>query len=372
MKKDKNIIILFELSLSIILLCMFLTTNCSKFLIALFLAVFAFITAKVLKFNKTLTINRKMAIYIMGAFAILYVLVLYLLGIYAGFYNAILPMSLNTIINFILPLVIIITSSEFIRQRFLSQEIKYNNLLTLLPMVLVDVILNIKNYDLTNSEEFLGLIGYVIFVSIANNLLFNYISKKYGKAPNIAYRLITRLYVYIIPITPDIHILIETLIKMLFPYFIYRVFENQILKTTVFVPEKQKRRNRIIGIILVVIMLMITMLISCKFEYGILVVGSESMTGTIDKGDAIVFVQYKEQKIKNDDILIFNSEGRMIIHRVVDIKNVNNEKRYYTKGDANSQNDDGYVTNAQIIGVYKFRVKDIGYLTLLFNNMFKK
>ena len=46
--------------------------------------------------------------------------------------------------------------------------------------------------------------------------------------------------------------------------------------------------------------------------------------------------------------------------------------RYYTKGDANPVNDSGYVTNGDLIGIYKTKINKIGYLTLWFNNIFDK
>ena len=113
------------------------------------------------------------------------------------------------------------------------------------------------------------------------------------------------------------------------------------------------------------------MLISCQFKYGILVIGSGSMTGAINKGDAIFFVQYdSKEKIEIGQVIIFNREGMQIVHRVVDIKNINGETRYTTKGDANQENDDGYITNEDITGICKFRIAYIGYPTIWIRDMF--
>ena len=90
------------------------------------------------------------------------------------------------------------------------------------------------------------------------------------------------------------------------------------------------------------------MLISCQFKYGLLVVGSESMTGTLNKGDAVVFERYDDQTIKEGQVIIFNFNDIQTIHRVVDIRKVNGEYRYYTKGDANQRNDDEYRTEKDI------------------------
>lgn len=372
MKKDKNVIFLFELSLSIILLLTLKTLNNPIFLTTLILIVFTYAAMKIFDFKKAISVKRKNVTYILTAFAILYVLVLYALGSYFGFYTATVKISIRSILNFILPLTIIIITTEYIRQSLLFQEVKYNNLLILIPMILVDMVIYIGKYDITELKDFLTVVGYVLFASIANNLLFNYISVKYGKIPNIIYRLITTLYVYIIPITPDVHVLIHTLIKLLFPYVIYMVLVSTYSKDYIVLSNKTKKKNRYITILLTLVMVVVTMLVSCKFKYGILVIASESMTGTINKGDAIIYEQYKGQKIKNQQIIVFKTKDKITIHRVVEVKNVNNQKRYYTKGDANSKNDDGYITDAEVMGIYKLKINQIGYLTLLVNNMFKK
>ena len=51
---------------------------------------------------------------------------------------------------------------------------------------------------------------------------------------------------------------------------------------------------------------------------------------------------------------------------------VNGEKRYTTKGDANDDIDDGYITNEDIVGISKFRIAYIGYPSVWLHDMFSK
>ena len=322
--------------------------------------------------QRALPANRRNVTYMLGIFAILYVLLLYLLGIHFGFYRATVRLSLKTITKFILPTTFFIIITEYIREKILQKNIKYKKLIAYLLVVILEILVNGGKYDLTSSKDFLALTGYIIFVAITNNLLFNYISIRYGKMPNIIYRFIISLYVYIIPITPDVHMLICTFIKMILPYIIYVILEYTYPEKEVFVPSTVKRKIGIINVVLILSMIIITMLVSCKFKFGILVIGSESMTGTINKGDAVIFEQYKNQKISKGQIILFKTETKIIVHRVIDVKNVNNEMRYYTKGDANPANDSGYVTNSDLIGIYRTKINKIGYLTLWFNDIFKK
>ena len=96
------------------------------------------------------------------------------------------------------------------------------------------------------------------------------------------------------------------------------------------------------------------------------------MTGTINMGDAIIFEQYKKQPIRNGQIIIFKSDGLQYVHRVIDIKDINGEIRYYTKGDANEKEDKGYITKKDIVGLTKLRIVGIGWPSLWFRDLFKK
>jgi signal peptidase len=111
---------------------------------------------------------------------------------------------------------------------------------------------------------------------------------------------------------------------------------------------------------------------SCKFKYGMLVIASGSMTGTINRGDAIIFEDYEGQTISTGEVIIFEKDNMNVVHRVIDMKLVNGEYRYYTKGDANQHADEGYITNNEIVGISKFRVIHIGYPTIWLRDIFKK
>ena len=82
------------------------------------------------------------------------------------------------------------------------------------------------------------------------------------------------------------------------------------------------------------------------------------------------FALYKNNKLNIGDIIVFNKNNYIIVHRIVSIKNVNNEIRYFTKGDANKEIDKGYITNSQIKGIVKINIPIIGKPTLWFRNLF--
>lgn len=347
---------------------------------SIILAIFALITSLCLKKKKILSIYKKQVMWLMIAFALIYLGVFYLLGmIEYDFYKAAAIFNFKTLYRFIIPLTIIIISTEIIRYLFLSQDAKIrifkknidlSKIITFISMVLIDLIIYVGVYDLTNYDDFLTVMGFVLFSSVSCNLLYNYVSVRFGFKGIIVYRLITVLYVYIIPIIPNVYVYFRAFLRMIYPYILYMVLEKTYSSNDFVIAYVEKRKNVFTITFLIIVMVLFTMLISCQFKYGMLVIGSGSMTGTINVGDAVVYESYDKQKIENGDIIIFEKNGIKLVHRVVKIKNVNNEIRYYTKGDANNVMDSGYIVEKDIVGTIKFKIIYIGYPTLWIRDLF--
>ena len=96
------------------------------------------------------------------------------------------------------------------------------------------------------------------------------------------------------------------------------------------------------------------------------------MTGELNKGDVSIFESYDGQPIEKGQVIVFEQDGSMIVHRVVDIQRINGQNQYYTKGDANEANDAGFVTKSQIRGLVNFKVPYLGYPTLWLRSLFDR
>ena len=138
------------------------------------------------------------------------------------------------------------------------------------------------------------------------------------------------------------------------------------------VPYKKNRIGNIVSWISLALMVMLIGLISCRFSYCLLIIGSDSMTGAINKGDAIIYEVYDDQVIEEGDVLIFDKNGTTYVHRVIKIENVEGQIRYTTKGDANESADTVYVVVSNIIGIHRVKISFIGYPTLWINSIFDR
>lgn len=372
MKTDKIKVYLLEfILLAILSFALFVANTYSKIILAGLLAICSIATWFLIKKRNVESVDSKKVTTILLIFAIIYLIAFYAMGLYFGYYKATITFSFWALTRYIIPTAIIIISSEVMRNIFLAQNTKFPKTITLIIMVLIDLIIYTDIYNVNTFEEMVEVIGFTFFASVACNLLYNYVSNRYGIVGNIIYRLITVLYVYIIPYIPNVYIFFRSILRMVYPYIVYQVLEYTFAKDNMIVALEDKRKSLTNKIVLAVMTIVLAMLISCQFKYGILVIGSGSMTGTINKGDAIFFEQYnKKDKIEIGQIIVFNKDNLKIVHRVVDVKKVNGETRYTTKGDANQENDDGYITTEDVVGICKFRIAYIGYPSIWIRYIF--
>ena len=373
MKKDKIRLYVLQLVL-ILLLSITLFSNIllpNKKIIALFLLMYMFIVKRKIGSISNTSIHKKEVNKYMFLFALLYLIIYYVIGYYVGYYKATYRFGLWTIINQILPIVLIIVSSEVLRSKFISDKDRISLIMTYIFGILIDFIIYANIYDLTNLSGFLEALGYVFFASIASNLLYNYVSYNFGIIPNIIYRIIITIYLYIIPITPDVHIYFKSFARIVYPILIYITLANSYEKKNKALAIRSKKTNNILMAITLVLVLLFTMLISCKFKYGLIVVGSSSMKEAMEKGDAILFnTKVNIDKLKEGKVILFKKDDKIIIHRLISIDKINNEYRLYTKGDNNSDIDEGYVTKDNLYGVAELKIRKIGLPTLWIHEIF--
>lgn len=364
-----EIILLVALSYALI----FFKYSNRRIVLAVFLIIYAIITKLLLNKKRTLSIRKKGAVKLVTLLGFIYIALLYTIGIYTGYYRATVRFSINTIISYIIPIAVIIISSEYIRTKFINYESKLSTILNYFIQVMVDMLIYANVYKFNTIDNVMLIIGYVLFASMSNNLLYNYTAKRYGIKPNIIYRLLTVLYVYIIPVTPDIYIFFLSFYRMSFPFLNYYILESFYGETSDSIEIKENKLIKVLTSILLVMLVVYIGLISCLFKYGALVIGSGSMTGTIDKGDVIIFSkQIKMSEVNKKDIIVFTRNNTKIVHRVIDKKKQNDEYRLYTKGDSNKKADDGYITEKDLYGNVLFKIKNIGLPTIWLHEMFKR
>lgn len=90
---------------------------------------------------------------------------------------------------------------------------------------------------------------------------------------------------------------------------------------------------------------------------------SPSMTPAYGVGDLVYVMPTEPEEIKEGDALTFvaNEQGTIVTHRVIEADREN--RCFYTKGDANENPDGAPVLYENAIGVVKFSLPRLGYVS---------
>ena len=364
---------------SLLFFNVFVSKSLDTTLCLISLSVFLILTVLLKQFKKPVLRNKIDGILVVLGTAIILMGAFYMLGFKTGFSN-----SYSSIFkNYISPIAwikvfLIVGLSELIRYVVVNIECrkKFFNFSyqALMVIILFFVEMNIatKSYNFSSFNQLYEFFALIFVQSISKNLLLNYVTKRYGIKPCLCYRLIMDLYIYILPIVPKINVFIEGVILLVFPYVVYSLLKSLENHNKLEPIRKTKKHNKISTIIFSVVFAVLVALVSREFEYAMIAIGSGSMTGTVNKGDAIVYKKYHQDTdtLKEGDIIVYVKENVTIVHRIYRIYNLDGETVYQTKGDYNENADNWVVKKGDITGMVKFRVLLIAWPSVYLNEIF--
>ncbi len=317
--------------------------------------------------------HRRTVLIIVSIFAAFYMTALLLTGFRFGFFLSDVPIGFSSFFQYILPLGITIISTEIIRGALLGQKGKLSWVFAYAIGLLSEVLMQTTFTHATSFNRFMDLAGMILLPAVAGQFLYQYVCSRYGILPSTVYRLIIMLFPYILPIQSGIPESLTSMLALLAPslllFFLHILYAKK-AKTAKSRKGKKWLYAGVAGALL--FMISFVMLVSCQFRYGMLIIATESMTGELNKGDVALYEQYDEQAISKQDVIVFERDGRIVIHRVIDITHIDGKTRYFTKGDANDDEDYGYITDESIVGVVKAKLPGLGYPTLSLRELFAR
>lgn len=295
-------------------------------------------------------------------------------GLILGYLQTPYQLNLESLFINIVPTIISIIGIELFRYIMINKsQSKAESITTTVIICILELAIALTGTALVNAEETFKISTQLVLPIIAKNYVFTYLTRHSGLKPILFYRLIMDTYIYIVPIVPDVGDYLNASIKIALPMILLIISYRQIDDTENGIEydfKKQKIRKADIPIILFIIAMSI--LISGKFDYYMIGIGSDSMAPRLKKGDAVVLSQSKKKNYKKDDIVAFKSNGKLIIHRIIEVKTKDGKYFYKTQGDANITPDALEITNNDIVGIVKFRIKYIGYPSILLSETTNK
>lgn len=305
---------------------------------------------------------------------IIYFVIIYGIGVFAGFLKNAYSLKFFGILNNIFSPIIIAICIELLRYIFLEANKNHNKSMVLITIaiILLDLSINMRVLDFSSKSEIFKIITSMGLPIIIKNIVFTYVSNHIGYKIPIIYRLFVDMYIFIVPILPNISEYIISVLGICIPFTLY-LLSNRLIELN----EKgieynyRKKAFSLTDVPFILLIIILAYLISGYFKYSIIGIGSESMTGKINKGDAVIVMKVKSEKdFKKGDIITYEYNGKTIVHRLVEIKEENGKKKYITKGDANITEDNVDLYIDDIKGVVKLRFPYIAYPSILLSELF--
>ena len=318
-------------------------------------------------------ITRSVLIYTFLSFVIMYGL-----GLAVGFLkNAYSRNILSMLRNLFIPTLVILLV-EFIRYVVLwaNKDKKILVVIFTFLLTLFELGTTIHVLPENDLEAIFNLFATVVIPVILKNAVMSYLCYHIGYKVPMLYRVIMDLYIFVIPVVPDIGDYISSMVLIALPSVIY-------ISAFSYIDERKKEveyffendRFTVWDIPIVVAILILAALVSGFFPHVLIGVGSDSMRPAIKKGDAVILekVSSTKQLKKNDIIAYYNEEkNKIIIHRIEEISTTNGKTSYITKGDANNSTDTNVVLLKQIKGKVKLKIPYIAYPTVWISEYFSK
>ena len=372
MYQDKKILYAVSALIPAGLLLSWLLPDGGRMLAAILLLPAAALLSFLVRKRSILSYNKRQILMVVSVTVALFLMLLYLSGLYFGFWKSIYRLSLKNFAQFILPIVVIVTASEIIRRILRAQDDRVADVTGYLIGVLSEVLIVSSLSSIRTFNQFMDVMGMSLFPAVTANLLFHYLSKRYGMYPNIVYRLAITLYPYLIPFVPAMPDSLLSFVLLLLPLAVWMFLDLLYERKRKFARHRKPIVSYILIGLTVVLMLSVVSLISNRFRFRSLVIATESMTGELNKGDAVIFETYDGEVIRVGQVIVFEQYDSLYVHRVVDIKHIDGEMQYFTQGDANDSPDTGYRTVSDIAGITRFKIPYLGYPTLWMRSLFEK
>jgi len=373
MKKGYIKILIFQIVLFVILILnSFVSDILSEYKFILFLLGALGIFKLFFGFEKDRNRYTKDIIFEMVIILLVYFILIYLLGVVIDFAKISDYYNWYGLKTYIIPLIITIILKEILRYMMLkkSEGCKLLFITTIVLFIFVDISEAIYYNGFKTGYDTFIFIALSLLPAISSNIVFNYLAVQSGYKPIIFYLLITRLYVYLIPIIPDLNEYLTAIINFILPiimgYKLYNFFQKENDEDI----DREYNKKRIgVWVLPGILTLIIVYFTSGYFHYYALAIATGSMEPKISRGD-IVIVEKIEDRIAELEVgrvIAYNYNEVVVVHRINKIVEEDNERFFYTKGDANNHVDNYVIKEDMIIGTVDFAVPYAGFPTVWIN-----
>jgi len=307
-------------------------------------------------------------------FLTIFFILFYVLGIFVSFAKVDNYYNWYGLKTFMLPLILTIILKEILRYMMLK-KCEGNKLLfitTFILFVFLDITEVIYYNDFKSAYNSFIFVALSFLPAISSNIMCTYVTQKAGYKPVILYLLITRLYVYLIPIIPNPNEYITAIINFLLPMiYMFKIHSFFAKEKDEYITREYNKKSIISLILPTLLVIVIVYFTSGYFHYYAIAIASGSMESKISKGDVVIVekIDGNYDSLEVGQVLVFKHSGVVVVHRLVNIINEDGKYYFYTKGDANYSPDDYVITEDMVLGTTNFVIPYAGLPTVWLNEM---
>lgn len=293
-------------------------------------------------------------------------------GVLQGFGKSPYSHSLSGMLSNLYMIGTVLIGKECIRAYIVQSYEKEKKLL--LPFCILMTLINVRFSTFTSSMENIKdatqFIAQNLIPEFGTNILTAYLVLYGGPLASIIYRGVLEGFNWFSPILPDINWLAKGVIGILVPSFatlyLTNAYKIKLKKVKVC---REKKENLVVNYIVIALSVSMIWFVVGVFPMYPSVIATGSMKPVIDPGDIVVVKKIVDEKqfdlLREGDIIQYERDGLLIVHRVKEIVKENNTVSYRTKGDNNTVEDGQLVGLNQVRGTVQYIIPKLGWPSLI-------
>lgn len=307
-----------------------------------------------------------------------YYIIKYSFGFATGFIYSTYSKSLKGILTNVITSVVFILISEHLRNIVIEKGKYFKSIVVLSVIVFaaLELVTQISLVQLIDRKTILQIAMVIALPTFCKHIFLTFSTYYTGKFNSIIYQLFMTIPAYLLPIFPDFGDYINSLLNIGIPIITLLISARTLFYKREGVKNAKEyykfnfleKAFTFIGIIFLAL---IIYLISDRGTFYAMAIGSQSMTGTIEKGD-VVIINKKKKEYEVGDILAADVNGTIIVHRITEKNKIEGGYVYTTKGDANNAEDFWEVKESMIKGKAVLRVRYLGWPTIKLSEYLRK
>lgn len=316
---------------------------------------------------------------IIAIIMLFYFIIYFLSGLIFTFAKSIYALDFISIVKNIWIYIGLIIFKELTRNRLIDNtgKNKIHLIIITILFILGDISFVTLMDKFTSTELIFKYSFQIIAPVISQNILCTYLAYISNSIPGIIFRVILISMKIFTPVQPNFDWFVQGMFESFLPIIIYVIIAfYHIKKTSRENKSKIKRKRNWLPLVIGLANILLTGLFFGGFlKYMPVAVMSGSMVPIFERGDIVVVEKIDKKdfnKIALGDIISYRMHGRVILHRVININTINSENVITTKGDNNDEPDKDPVYKENIVGIIRFKIKYVGYPSVLIGEYFSK